>query len=492
MRSIDMPPDAPTLMWSTRAIGYTTSAAIADLIDNSISANASHINIEFMSGEEAYISILDDGTGMSSQELRLAMKYGSGTPWQVRNENDLGRFGLGLKTASLSQCKKLTVASKRGGLLSAYCWDLDHVIHVKRWELLELDQDDLAVNPQIQQLNRYQEGTIVIWNNLDKIFAGDDDKDKGLLKKIQEVEEHIAVTYHRFLQGEPGLKKICISSNGILIKPQDPFYIAKSDEMPSEQIPVRYTDFNGIERVDNVVVTPFILPFADLLTQDELESLGGKDGLVKNQGFYIYRNKRLIVAASWFRITRKTDLSKLCRVRVDIPNSLDEIWTIDVKKSMAIPPEIVLNSLRRIVAPIINAGRRKYKFRATKESSSDHIQVWLRRESRKGVIYSINPNYPIYKELIEDVKERSKLQIFVRLIEQTIPVNSIHTDFYEDKKYAFEDVDGSLENIIMNLKDLLKEVRIDQRQDEFMELMSMMPFSDYDIKYSDLGEIDNG
>ena len=492
MKTVILPPDAPTLMWSTRAIGYTTPAAVADLIDNSIFAEATQIDIEFMSGDTPYFSILDNGNGMSSSELRQAMKYGSGNPLQNRATNDLGRFGLGLKTASLSQCRKLTVISKKCGELSAYCWDLDHVFSVGKWELLELDHDEIEALPQMPTLNNYNEGTIVVWNNLDKISAGDIDKDTGLLLKIREVEEHLALTFHRFLQGEPGLKKVTIRINGIPIKPIDPFFVTKSDAMPTESIPVKYNDVDGNDKTASVTVTPFILPFSDSLTQDELDILGGKDGLIKNQGFYIYRNKRLIVAADWFRLTRKTDLSKLCRVRVDIPNCLDEIWTIDVKKSMAIPPEVVLTNLRRIVAPIVRAGKRKYKFRATKETSSDGVKIWTSNETRNGMIYSINPEYPIYKELYDQIEDKSKFHTFIKLIEQNIPVNAIHSDFYDDKKYAFEDVDISLQNAMENLRELLREVKPEYREEEFKELMGMMPFSEYEIRYEDLGDIENG
>lgn len=492
MKAINMPPDAPTLMWSTRAIGYTTPAAVADLIDNSISAKATKVEIEFSSGENEFVSILDNGVGMCPEELCQAMKYGSGNPWIERQESDLGRFGLGLKTASLSQCRKLTVASKQNGSISAYCWDLDHVIRVRKWELLELDHNEMDSIPQIHKLSQYDEGTIVLWNNLDKMCAGDEDKEKGLLIKIKEVEEHLAITFHRYLQGEQGLRRLTITSNGIQIKANDPFFVTRSDEMPTEKIPVKYISKDGIEKKDNVTVTPFILPFSDSLTQEEMTSLGGKDGLVKNQGFYIYRNKRLIVAAEWFRLTRKTDLSKLCRVRVDMPNTLDEIWTIDVKKSMAIPPEVVLRSLRRIVAPIINAGKRKYKFRATRETSKDHMQVWTPRETRNGVLYTINPEYPVYREVLNSVKDRQKFLSLIRIIEQNLPVNAIHSDFYNDVKYAFEDVDIALQNTMKNLRDLLKDVSPEQRKDEFDELMTIMPFAEYDIKLEDLGEIDHG
>ena len=489
MKAVIMPPDAPTLMWSTRAIGYTTSAAVADLIDNSISANASRIQIQFVSGENSYISILDDGAGMNADTLRQAMKYGSGNPWKDRSPSDLGRFGLGLKTASLFQCRKLTVASKQDGCISAFCWDLDHVFLANAWELLELDKEDVQRLPQIGELQNRKEGTIVLWEKLDKIFAGDDNKEQGLLLKIREVEEHLSLTFHRYLQGEPGLKKLTITSNGIPLKPTDPFFITRSDEMPSERISVQYVNQDGEVTVNSVLVTPFILPFSDALSQTDLDLLGGKDGLIKNQGFYIYRNKRLIVAADWFRLARKTDLSKLCRVRVDIPNTLDDIWTIDVKKSMAVPPEVVLRNLRRIVLPIIKAGKRKYKFRATKETTSDKLQLWIPQETRNGMVYSINPEYPILKELMDEQKDKRKMQTFLRLLEQNIPVNAIHTAFYDDKKFAFEDVDIAYQNVLSNLRLLLADIRPDEREAEFEELMTIMPFADYDIKYEELGDI---
>ena len=490
MKPLFMPPDAATLMWSTRAIGYTTPSAIADLIDNSISANASVIRMEFVSGEDGYVSILDNGNGMSPDVLQAAMKYGSGNPLETREENDLGRFGLGLKTASLSQCRKLTVVSKKDGNIAAYCWDLDHVFSAQAWELLELDDNEIKLLPQVETLSQMEEGTIVIWNKLDKMCAGDEDKEKGFLLRIREVEEHLSLTFHRFLQGEPGLRKLDIYSNGILLKPNDPFYVSKSDQMPSEKIPVSYTTPLQEEKIAYVTVTPYILPFSDSISQEELDNLGGKEGLIRNQGFYVYRNKRLIVPANWFRVARKTDLTKLCRVKVDIPNTLDDLWTIDVKKSMAAPPEVVLRNLKRIISPIIKAGKRKYRFRAVNETNADSgIQLWVPQETRKGMIYTINPDYPVLKELMRDIPDQRKMKVFLRLLEQNIPVNAIHTDFYEDKKYAFEDVDVALEDVKANLKDLLEEMNPDDRREGFAELMTMMPFAEYDLSFEDLGDL---
>ena len=489
MESVLLPPDAATLMWSTRAIGYTTPAAVADLIDNSISANASIIEIEFISGNEGYVSILDNGDGMDENDLYLAMKYGSGNFGTERSENDLGRFGLGMKIASLSQCRKLTVASKKNDMICAFCWDLDHVIKTEKWELLKLSQEEIQQLPQVTHLLDMSQGTIVLWNKLDKMCAGDEDKEKGFLIKIREIEEHLSKTFHRYLQGETGIKKLTINSNGIPLVPDDPFFIAKSDVMPSERIPVKYKTIKGEEASAFVTVTPYILPFSDTLTQEELDKLGGKDGLIRNQGFYIYRNKRLIVAADWFRLTRKTDLTKLCRVKVDMPNCLDELWTIDVKKSMAIPPEIVIKNLRRIVAPIIKAGKRKYRFRAVTETKKDGgIQLWVPQETRNGIIYCINPNYPLLQELMEEIHSHNKMNTFLRLLEQNIPVNAIHTDFYDDKKFAFEDMDIALDNVKKNIRDLLSDVEPNNRREAFLEIMTMMPFSEYDICYDDLGD----
>lgn len=491
MKPISLPPDAASLMWSTRAIGYTTPAAVADLIDNSISAEASNIYIKYLPGANGYVSILDDGKGMSSSDLILAMKYGSSSPFAERLDSDLGRFGLGLKTASLSQCRKLTVASKKNNSICAYSWDLDYILSSETgsWDLLELDNNEILLLPQIERLSNLNEGTLVVWNNLDRMCAGDEDKETGFKKRIKEVEEHLSLTFHRFLQGEPGLKKLSIYSNEIQLEPADPFYISRSDEKPSEKILIPYTDNHGANKKAQVIVTPYILPFPDSISQEELDRLGGKEGLIKNQGFYVYRNKRLIVAASWFRLARKTDLSKLCRIRVDMPSVLDELWTIDVKKSMALPPEAVLRDLRRIVVPSMNSGKKKYRFRATNETKRDYTPLWISGESRKGIIYSINPEYPLLKQIYEESPNPNKIKVLIRLIEQNIPVNTIHSDFYDDKKYAFEDVDEAFENVKQNIRELLSEIPPDSRQEAFEEIMSVRPFSEYELTLNELGDI---
>ena len=160
MQEINMPPFAPVLMESTRALGYSAEAAIADVLDNSISAGATRISLRFSPFDEAYFSVLDNGKGMSSDELNTAMRYGSVSPLVVRDDNDLGRFGLGLKTASLSQCRRLTVISKKARIISARQWDLDVVCQKQDWILLSLDESEYKCFPHIEELESQESGTL--------------------------------------------------------------------------------------------------------------------------------------------------------------------------------------------------------------------------------------------------------------------------------------------------------------------------------------------
>jgi len=138
-------PKAEFLMGAMRSMGYSFEAAIADIIDNSISAEARNILIKFPTDPiNCVVSILDDGNGMDKNSLFLSMKYGSHSSEEERNENDLGRFGLGMKAASLSQCKILTVASKQNGIISAYQWNYDIILHEKEWLVLELNESEIS------------------------------------------------------------------------------------------------------------------------------------------------------------------------------------------------------------------------------------------------------------------------------------------------------------------------------------------------------------
>lgn len=432
MRYADMPPYAPTLMESTRAIGYSIEAAIADIIDNSIAANAARIDIDFFPIGQSYISILDDGHGMSEMELISAMQYGSRSPLDVREESDLGRYGLGMKTASLSQCRVLTVISKQNGMVAGAQWNLNHIKQAESWSLIVLDESEVKNFPNWDKLNSYLNGTLVVWQDLDKFGIGESDIAAAFTRKMNLIRDHLSLVFHRYLSGEPGLKKTDIRMNDLSIAPQDPFLIRKSTQLMDEEIIV--------VRGEKVKVKPYILPHTSKLTKKELGALGGKEGLRKQQGFYVYRNKRLLIWGTWFRLMRQGDLSKLARVQVDIPNSLDDLWTLDIKKSTATPPEEVRKNLSVVIEKISEGSKRTWTYRGKKEVSDQVVHIWNRLMTRDGsIVYEVNPDHPMIDALVEEYPGiRPKIELILKQIAMSLPLNSLYIDLTNDEKSSNE------------------------------------------------------
>lgn len=422
-------------MESTRAIGYSLDAAVADIIDNSITAKADNIGVWFLPYDDPYVAILDNGTGMEPDKLTESMRYGSNNPLEIREEDDMGRYGLGLKTASLSQCRCLTVASVFKGSIYARRWDLDHIKECETWDLLELEEGEIKNLPIIDKLAAQGKGTLVIWNKLDKIQAGEITLEQALNNKMSDVREHIAMVFHRYLSGD-GTRKTVITMNGNPIIPFDPFFASKSTiVMDDEKV-------NIPGRKGQVIIRPYILPHPSKMTKEELDKYGGKDGMRRLQGFYIYRNKRLLIWGTWFRLIRMDEFSKLARVRVDIPNSLDDLWTLDIKKSTAIPPEIVKVNLKRIVGTISNSSKRTWTFRKRKEIDDSVSHVWNRMETREGIRYFINQDHPLL-ELINDRIDSDTNKIlrqYIETIQNNLPLNTLHSDIHNEIKIASDEI----------------------------------------------------
>jgi hypothetical protein len=343
-------PPAAALVEALRGLGYSLPTAVADLIDNSISAKARNVWIDFgWAGSGSWISILDDGRGMNESALRNAMLPGSRNPLEERDASDLGRFGLGLKTASFSQCRRLTVASRTADGNALRRWDLDHVSACNRWELL-LDPI-LGSEARLDALNSVASGTLVLWEALDRVVGeagADAESARGrFLQRAQEVEEHLAMVFHRYLSGADPL---CIFINGRTereqIRPWDPFFTMHD---ATWRLPPESLDLGDAE----VQVQGFVLPHKDRLRETEYSEGAGPSGWNAHQGFFVYRNRRLLVPGGWLGLGRdrswpREEHYKLARIRVDIPNSTDHEWKIDVKKSMARPPEQLRRRLRDI------------------------------------------------------------------------------------------------------------------------------------------------
>lgn len=448
MKTKRLPPYAPTLIESTRAIGYSLEAAVADIIDNSIAANAKSVDIYFFPIEGAYIAILDNGKGMAEEEIDIAMQYGSKNPTEERDKKDLGRFGLGLKTASLSQCRCLTVISKQGDNLEGRQWDIDHVTEVGDWSLNVLDEEDIQRIPQVNELMKNESGTLVVWQKLDRLKSGEINFELSLGRKIDRVREHLSLVYHRYLAGESGITKLNLSINGEKIKGIDPFLTEKSVQAMDDETLV----IQG----NKILVRPYILPHISKLTIDEIKMLGGKDGLRKQQGFYVYRNKRLLVWGTWFRMMRQGDLSKLARIRVDIPNTLDDLWTLDIKKSSALPPAEVRKNLEVIINQIAERSKRTWTFRGKKEVSDTETHVWNRMKNKQGgFYYEVNRKHPIVQQMIKvnpDIEV--SLNALLQQIEMGLPLNQLYVDLNNDEQITNDNEQSDVE-IVKSLQEMI-------------------------------------
>lgn len=425
-------PDAKSLIESLRSIGYNFESAIADLIDNSISAYASRIDISFDLGNHPYLSILDNGTGMSEEKLYQAMKFGSQNPNITRSKKDLGRFGLGLKSASLSQCREFIVVTKQSDELTAASWDLDYISEVNDWKIKIFSIDDLEnMNfNQFGELKKLKTGTMVLWRKFDRLFEERKNFNKYFLEKIETIQNHLSLIFHRFLQNE---NELIISINNNKVIPVDPFLKANLATQKKE------TQIKTIEG-EKIKVTPYVLPHLNKMTRDEIASLGGKVTLKQNQGYYIYRNKRLIIWGKWFNQYPKTELAKLVRVQVDIPNSLDYLWEIDVKKSQAVIPSQIRKNLGMMINESLNSGRKVIEYRGKIKNRGNLVEVWNRVEERDYIRYSINQSHPLIEALIQIAPKNKDLILkIIRLIENNIPSYDLYIDEAQNNKKIYQD-----------------------------------------------------
>lgn len=409
-------PSAKNLIHALRDIGYSLETAIADIIDNSISANATEINIYIhFDFDNSYIAIIDNGIGMNEETLRNAMKLGSFDPLNTRSTSDLGRFGLGLKTASFSQSSKLTVATKQNNSIFARCWDLDYVTREEKWEV-EVLNDKLD---QIHELNKLNEnGTLVLWEKLDKLIESNTKRkpEDIFQEKISILRDHLALVFHRYLTGEPGLKKVEIKINNELIPPFNPFEGA-GRPFPNEE-------FN------NIKMQAYLLPHHSKTTAEQYKKMEGRDGYLNSQGFYVYRNSRLLIHGTWFRLIKKTDATKLARVKIDLPNSEDFQWSIDVKKSQAVPPDNIKNELKRTIDKITSQSSRVYTKRGARISNKDNISFWNEMHHHNKKSYKINLGHPLISSFLNQIssENRNTIKDIFNNIESNLPIDTIYAD----------------------------------------------------------------
>jgi hypothetical protein len=434
-------PEAASMIETFRAIGYSLETAIADIIDNSISANAKNIYINRLwRGGNSVITIKDDGEGMNSDEIIQAMRPGAQNPLSDRSETDLGRFGLGLKTASFSQCRKLSVLSKRKDQSPAFwSWDLDYVAESDKWELLQWIPEEFT-----EELDNVQSGTLVVWSDLDRVLPPQTTETDNSAKRkfsdaLDKVKNHIAMTFHRFIED----KTIKIFWGEHEITAWNPFCPneTKTQEQPTESI-------NGGAKMKGYVL-PHKNNFSSEQTYKKAEGMNGYPAM---QGFYVYRGKRLLLAGDWLGLFRKEEHYKLVRIQIDLPNKLDTEWQIDIKKSKAYPPAVCREQLESYAKSVRTIGSEVYRHRGKilKQRAGQNFQpLWLEKKKDSKWSFVVNREHLMIQDLKTLAKENPEhaIEKLLKFLEEAIPTKTIYINEAqgeETQKTPFSDVDINL------------------------------------------------
>ena len=426
------PPRAGAMIEALRGLGYSTATALADLVDNSIAAGAGSVDLTFVwKGPHSHITIQDDGRGMDDAGLDRAMRLGHQSPLDARAANDLGRFGLGLKTASFSQCRRLTVASRQKGCpIACLRWDLD---------VLASSDDDtwrLLVGPAdgslrlLDPLQEAPQGTLVLWEKLDRIVTPGF-SERNFLDLIDVVEQHLAMVFHRYLTGKP--RRLRIAINDRAVTPWDPFLATHHATWSSPTAIL----------APGVAAQCHVLPHKDRLDRRQQEEAAGVDGWTAQQGFYVYRNQRLLVAGSWLglghgRPWMKEEAHRLARIRLDIPNSADAAWKIDIRKSTARPPVALRQDLTHLMEDTCRRARRVFAHRgrsAGPAAGGPVAQAWRVERLRDGMRYRIDASHPAVAAVLENAGALApQIRAMIRVVEETVPVQRIWLDTAEGRE----------------------------------------------------------
>lgn len=420
-------PDPAGTIASLSSLGYSVEAAIADLVDNSVAAQAQSVEVVCTwEGHESWIAVVDDGSGMAPSELLTAMTLATKGPGTVRGPQDLGRFGMGLKTASFSQARQLTVTSRtRGGEWATRTWDLATVQQSGEWRLLH--GSDAASESVLDRLRGQRpKGTIVLWRGLhrfgvDSMTARDQVSQSQFYGEASRIERHLGMVFARLLAGQRGLE---LSVNGTPVQAWDPFLSRNLSvqRLPPEELPVA----GRLVRVE-----AFVLPHPKRLDEAALSAAAGPAGWLDQQGFYVFRRNRLILSGSWLNLPglRRQEKHNLVRISVDVPAELDAEWSVDVRKSAVVPPIAVRDHLRRIGMAACRRAEETLRHRGritARSRGADFVYAWNVTRENGQLTCRINRDHPLVRQVLRGGADGGvDARALIRLLEETVPVAAL-------------------------------------------------------------------
>jgi hypothetical protein len=453
IKSEEASPNPEYLIKSIAEQGYSLETSLADLMDNSISAKADKIEILIdMESEPFRLFMSDNGEGMTEKELSENMQFPSNSPEDSRLNTDLGRFGLGMKTASFSQTRKFTVLSKKKGdkKYNGRTWDVNF-LRDNGWKIIVNSDDEVAsLMYQYNQLSAerlnafedYEPNTIVIWDGLYKFenYLKEKNRKNALKREITEVtSDYLALVFHRFMEKDINPLKIRI--NNTIVNPFNPF---PEEEKDFRQIEPKQSAF----RSDVIKIEGFVLPSRSIA-----ESIEGLTkwttrhrGLMDMEGLYIYRADRIILFGGWNGIVKKAPRLQLARLRVEVGNSVDHLLHLNVAKSQIVVPHELRNAFEDYIYELKVEAEREYYNRGIRKfsgsKSQKHNQLFERSYSNKGSILEVNNNFPLIKNLQNslDKKQNSMLNLLLRMINTR--VNNIRHVHEEKEFIGIEEKDG--------------------------------------------------
>ena len=449
-------PSARALLDSLRDIGYSLDTAVADIVDNSISAGATTVDIRYADdGADPFLAICDNGCGMSGEEIIEAMRHGGASRSSPEN---LGKFGLGLKTASFSQCRRLVVVSNKDGICSGVEWDLDLVERRDDWVVRVLSRDDVRTLARLHAIP--STGTLVLWRNLDRLLGGASRAKRSVTvnQQLIDTQRHMGLVFHRFLTGKATWRPaVLMRMNGHPIAAHDPFFLdnTATQRLPEETV---YIDAHSVD------LKAYVLPHYSKLGPDGHALYASHADLASNQGVYVHRNDRLIAWGGWLRQVPKSESTKLARISIDYTSALDGYWTIDVKKSRVKAPREVLDTLRKILDPIAERTIRTVKGRGQRVITTERSSLWQRTAGRDGILYEIRRDHPLIRQLSKPLPHpaKAKLELLLHAVADELPVQMICVDGVDDRhdrNTATTSVEDAVERLKLVLQTLPEHKR---------------------------------